>query len=102
MKITFEVADLSELPALRALVNRIAPDPKFAPPVIAISTDSHIRDMNMSTRTTNCLLSIDVRTIGDLINKSEWEIQSIPNMGKNGMKELQTSMIAIGLQALKK
>lgn len=56
-----------------------------------------IEDAKLSTRTTNTLIASDVKTIGDLILKTEDEIVGFDGMGAKGIEEIKSYLSQYGL-----
>ena len=64
-----------------------------------MSMDKHLGGLNPSTipishlefsiRTQNCLYSAGLRTIGDIMAKSEKELMAIPNFGRRCLREVK-------------
>lgn len=53
--------------------------------------------MDLSVRSTNCLLAAGLKTIGDLVSKQEEEIISYKNFGKRSMQEIKEKLSELGL-----
>jgi hypothetical protein len=45
--------------------------------------------LELSVRTTNCLYNAGLRTIGDVMAKSEQELMALPNFGRRSLKEVR-------------
>ncbi len=54
--------------------------------------ETSIDDLEFSARSNNCLRSIGVSTIGDLIAKKESDIVAIKNFGKKSLNEIKDKM----------
>jgi DNA-directed RNA polymerase subunit alpha len=50
-----------------------------------------------SVRAGNCLASENIRTLGDLVAKTETEMLALKNFGKTSLKEIKQKLSAIGL-----
>jgi DNA-directed RNA polymerase subunit alpha len=59
--------------------------------------DRSIDDMELSVRSYNCLKNADIRTIRDLIKKSEREMLSTKNFGKKSLTEIKEILHGLGL-----
>ena len=53
--------------------------------------------MDLSVRSANCLISADLKTIGDLVSKQEEEILSYKNFGKRSLTEIKEKLAELGL-----
>jgi len=59
--------------------------------------DRLIEELEIGVRAYNCLKRAGVQTIGDLVQKSESELNAIPNFGRRSTEEVIESLSAIGL-----
>jgi DNA-directed RNA polymerase subunit alpha len=59
--------------------------------------DRLIEELEIGVRAYNCLKRAGVQTIGDLVQKSESELNAIPNFGKRSTDEVREALNAIGL-----
>ncbi len=59
--------------------------------------DRQIEELEIGVRAYNCLKRAGVQTIGDLVQKSESELNAIPNFGSRSTEEVIESLSAIGL-----
>ena len=59
--------------------------------------DVRVDELELSVRTMNCLKSEGVRTIQDLITKSEVELIRAPNFGRKSLKEVKEILRPFGL-----
>jgi len=59
------------------------------------STD--IAELSLCTRTVNSLKTMRIRTVGDLVKRTEKEIMSLPGMGQIGVEELNSRLADYGL-----
>jgi DNA-directed RNA polymerase subunit alpha len=48
-------------------------------------------------RSSNCLRAAEIRTIGDLVQKSESEMLKYRNFGRKSLKEIQDLLAEMGL-----
>lgn len=56
-----------------------------------------VDELELSVRAGNCLRAAQIRTIGDLVQKSEPEMLQYRNFGKKSLKEIQDLIIQMGL-----
>lgn len=56
-----------------------------------------IEELELGVRSYNCLKRAGVQTVGDLISKSEAELNSIPNFGRKSIDEVIETLEARGL-----
>ncbi len=59
--------------------------------------DRLIEELEIGVRAYNCLKRAGVQTIGDLVQKSQSELNAIPNFGGRSTEEVVESLSAIGL-----
>ena len=57
-----------------------------------------INDFELSVRSRNCLTNMGVRTLGDLVNKSEAELLSFKNFGETSLMEIKEILNNKGLR----
>jgi len=62
------------------------------------STKISVEDMKLSSRTTNALLSNSIKTIGDILEKTEKTLLEIDGMGDKGIKEIKKALKKLGLE----
>lgn len=81
--------------ARRAIANALAtvefpfpPRPPRDPGALARVLAIAIDELELSVRTYNCLSSIDVKTIGDLVKKTPADLLQIPNFGRISFREV--------------
>lgn len=55
-----------------------------------------IEDLDLSVRSYNCLRRAGIRTVSELINKTENEVYHIRNLGKKSLKEIKEKLISNG------
>jgi DNA-directed RNA polymerase subunit alpha len=58
--------------------------------------DFLIEELELGVRSYNCLKRAGIRTIGDLVSKSEAELNAIPNFGKKSIDEVIETLQARG------
>jgi DNA-directed RNA polymerase subunit alpha len=59
--------------------------------------DILIEELELGVRSYNCLKRAGIQTIGDLISKSEAELNAIPNFGKKSIDEVIETLATRGL-----
>ncbi len=59
--------------------------------------DILIEELELGVRSYNCLKRAGVQTVGDLVQKSESELNSIPNFGRKSIEEVIETLEARGL-----
>ncbi|MBA2342437.1 MAG: DNA-directed RNA polymerase subunit alpha [Thermoleophilaceae bacterium] len=57
-----------------------------------------IEELELGVRSYNCLKRAGVQTVGDLVQKSESELNAIPNFGSKSIEEVMETLEARGLQ----
>ena len=56
-----------------------------------------VEELELSVRSSNCLRQADIKTIGDLVQKSEPEMLKYRNFGRKSLKEIQDVLVDMGL-----
>jgi len=56
-----------------------------------------VSELELSVRAANCLKAADIKTIGDLVQKSESEMLKYHNFGKKSLQEIKEILTGIGL-----
>ncbi|HEX4623923.1 MAG TPA: DNA-directed RNA polymerase subunit alpha [Solirubrobacteraceae bacterium] len=59
--------------------------------------DILIEELELGVRSYNCLKRAGIQTVGDLVSKSEGELNAIPNFGKKSIDEVVETLAARGL-----
>ena len=59
--------------------------------------DILIEELELGVRSYNCLKRAGIQTVGDLISKSEGELNAIPNFGKKSIDEVVETLHQRGL-----
>jgi len=59
--------------------------------------DTPVEELELSVRSSNCLRNIDIKTIGDLAQRSEEEISKTKNFGKKSLQEIKDKLSEYGL-----
>jgi DNA-directed RNA polymerase subunit alpha len=68
-----------------------------AAPVADGMDDILIEELELGVRSYNCLKRAGVQTVGDLLQKSESELNAIPNFGRKSIEEVIETLKARGL-----
>lgn len=56
-----------------------------------------VEELELSVRSSNCLRAAEIKTIGDLVQKSESEMLKFRNFGRKSLKEIQDLLSEMGL-----
>ena len=56
-----------------------------------------IEELELGVRSYNCLKRAGIQTVGDLVSKSEGELNAIPNFGRKSIDEVVETLHARGL-----
>ena len=56
-----------------------------------------IEELELGVRSYNCLKRAGIQTVGDLVSKTESELNAIPNFGKKSIDEVIETLHARGL-----
>jgi DNA-directed RNA polymerase subunit alpha len=68
------------------------------PAVPAVEGDDRlIEELEIGVRAYNCLKRAGIQTVGDLVQRSESELNAIPNFGKRSTEEVKEALTALGL-----
>ena len=59
--------------------------------------DRLIEELEIGVRAYNCLKRAGIQTVGDLVQRSESELNAIPNFGKRSTEEVKETLHALGL-----
>jgi DNA-directed RNA polymerase subunit alpha len=59
--------------------------------------DRLIEELEIGVRAYNCLKRAGIQTVGDLVQRSESELNAIPNFGKRSTDEVKEALHALGL-----
>ncbi|MHB1606738.1 MAG: DNA-directed RNA polymerase subunit alpha [Leptospirales bacterium] len=74
--------------------------PKPAMKIEELSQDllmRNVMDLELSVRASNCLKNADIRTVGDLIQKTEVELLKTKNFGRKSLNEIKAVLSNMGL-----
>ena len=66
-------------------------------PVLNDNLLKNVDEMELSVRSYNCLKNADIRTIADLVQKTEQEMLRTKNFGRKSLNEIKEIIIAMGL-----
>ncbi len=69
----------------------------LAPVAPTDGDDRLIEELEIGVRAYNCLKRAGIQTVGDLVQRSESELNAIPNFGKRSTDEVKESLHALGL-----
>ncbi len=56
-----------------------------------------MRDLNLSARTTDALMTASIAHIADLVRKTEADVLRTPMIGRNGLDEIKEALGQLGL-----
>ncbi len=56
-----------------------------------------IEELDLSVRSANCLKNANIRTLGDLVQRSEREMLSTKNFGRKSLDEIKDVLVSLGL-----
>jgi len=59
--------------------------------------NKNVEELELSVRSSNCLRAAEIKTIGDLVQKSEVEMLKYRNFGRKSLKEIQDILGGMGL-----
>src|SRR6267142_1844353 len=59
--------------------------------------EESVEELELSVRSSNCLKAADIKTIGDLVTKSEGEMLKYRNFGRKSLKEIADILQGMGL-----
>jgi excisionase family DNA binding protein len=57
-----------------------------------------VKDLELSTRATNALINDGVRTLEDLVAKTDSELLLVPNLGRGSLAEIKAALAKRGLR----
>src|ERR671911_831090 len=69
----------------------------FPPMTAAEGDDRLIEELEIGVRAYNCLKRAGIQTVGDLVQRSESELNAIPNFGKRSTEEVKDALHQLGL-----
>jgi DNA-directed RNA polymerase subunit alpha len=59
--------------------------------------DKSVEELELSVRSSNCLRAAEIKSIGDLVQKTESEMLKYRNFGRKSLKEIQDLLAEMGL-----
>ena len=59
--------------------------------------DKSVEELELSVRSYNCLKNANIKTIGDLVQKTEAEMLKTKNFGRKSLKEIKEILAEMGL-----
>jgi DNA-directed RNA polymerase subunit alpha len=59
--------------------------------------EKSVEELELSVRSSNCLRAAEIKTIGDLVQKTESEMLKFRNFGRKSLKEIQDLLAEMGL-----
>ncbi len=59
--------------------------------------DKSVEELELSVRSSNCLRAAEIKTIGDLVQKTEGEMLKYRNFGRKSLKEIQDILGDMGI-----
>ena len=92
------LAIFTDADRVEELTSRDGPgvDEAAAPPATE-GDDRLIEELEIGVRAYNCLKRAGIQTVGDLVQRSESELNAIPNFGKRSTEEVIEALNALGL-----
>lgn len=60
-----------------------------------------VEDFGLSVRAKNCLAQLNIRTLGDLVSKTEAELMGVKNFGSTSLQEIHQMLDSLGLELRK-
>ncbi|KEI34720.1 DNA-directed RNA polymerase alpha subunit [Francisella sp. W12-1067] len=57
----------------------------------------HVEELNLTARSSNCLKAVNIRYIGELVQKTETELLKAPNFGKKSLNEIKDKLVELDL-----
>jgi len=74
-----------------------AAEAALAPRTTGEGDDRLIEELEIGVRAYNCLKRAGIQTVGDLVQRSESELNAIPNFGRRSTDEVKDALGALGL-----
>ena len=71
--------------------------PEEAPSVANEHLDKSVEELELSVRSYNCLKNADIRTIRELVQKTEPEMLRTKNFGRKSLNEIKEILLTMGL-----
>ncbi len=60
-----------------------------------------VEDFGLSVRAKNCLLQLNIKTLGELVSKTEAELMGVKNFGATSLSEIRQMLDSLGLDLRK-
>ncbi|NJN15986.1 MAG: DNA-directed RNA polymerase subunit alpha [Oscillochloris sp.] len=81
--------------------NRLSAEPEVAPEPEGVTIpadvyDTTIEDLDLSTRTYNCLKRADITRVGQVLQMDEKALLSVRNLGQKSMEEIRDKLVERG------
>lgn len=73
------------------------PEPEEKPSPFNENLDRSVEELELSVRSYNCLKNADIRTIRELVQKTEAEMLKTKNFGRKSLNEIKEILQAMGL-----
>jgi DNA-directed RNA polymerase subunit alpha len=89
--------DADRVEELTSREGAVAGDGAAPPVAVAEGDDRLIEELEIGVRAYNCLKRAGIQTVGDLVQRSESELNAIPNFGKRSTDEVKDALNALGL-----
>jgi len=100
MKVYIEISDIDDLEKLKYWIDKvIAPVENSSNH--AISLDSDIHTLKLSSRAETSLRAYGIMTVGALIKLKPMDVLKSPNCGRKSLKEIEESLHLCGLSLSK-
>jgi DNA-directed RNA polymerase subunit alpha len=88
---------LQSFPDVQPKVERVEPDDVRPRTELNDNLFRNVDELELSVRASNCLKTANIRTIADLVQKSESELLKTKNFGKKSLNEIKTILGEMGL-----
>lgn len=83
---------------LAAMVQEVAdPEPPYGKDN-PVPLEASVNTLHLTARSRHCLKTADIRTIGELVRRTEQELLKIPNLGKRCLEEIRDKLEEAGRQ----
>lgn len=80
----------------RGLIAKVSPKGLAYSAGNPVPLDASVDILDLSVRSAICLQNDNVRTIGDLVQKSEAEMLRMPHFGRKSLNEINGALAAVG------
>ena len=79
-------------------IERVPPPEADQPPAVANEhLDKSVEELELSVRSYNCLKNANIRTIRELVQKTEPEMLRTKNFGRKSLNEIKEILMSMGL-----